>query len=318
VLFTLLKLYSRFIIHLYCRKIVVNKPEMLNVKGPLLLAANHPNSFLDGIIMATILKQDLYSLARGDAFKKHSHSKLLKRFKLLPVYRTSEGVENLGHNYTTFEACRDVFKEGGIVIIFSEGRCINEWHLRPLKKGTARLAVRSWLQGMDVPVIPVGFNYNAFRTFGKNVFINFGEPLDEEEILKHRSDGKLMLSFNEQLESQLRHLVYEIDKDDLARQKKLLSVPVPLWKKILLTVPAILGFVLHAPFYFAGKALTKTYFDNDHFDSALASMLMLSYPVYVLLLFLIAGVVFSWWIALVLVPIIIFSAYAALQLKPQI
>jgi 1-acyl-sn-glycerol-3-phosphate acyltransferase len=181
--FQLLKLYARLAIKIYCRRIIINKPEYLKAKGPLLFAANHPNSFLDGVILTTLLKDDLYSLARGDAFKSRKFRGILKWLRQLPVYRTSEGKENLHHNYSTFEACHGVFSKNGLVLIFSEGRCINEWHLRPLKKGTARLAITSWEKGIDLTVVPVGFNYNTFRNFGKNVFINFGEPLKKELIL---------------------------------------------------------------------------------------------------------------------------------------
>jgi 1-acyl-sn-glycerol-3-phosphate acyltransferase len=70
VLYSLLKLYARFAIKVYCTRIVINKPEVLKSKGPLLFASNHPNSFLDGMILTTLLDEPLYSLARGDAFKK--------------------------------------------------------------------------------------------------------------------------------------------------------------------------------------------------------------------------------------------------------
>jgi 1-acyl-sn-glycerol-3-phosphate acyltransferase len=111
VLFQLVKLYARLCIKIYCRKIIINKPGYLKAKGPLLFAANHPNSFLDGVILTTLLEENLYSLARGDAFKKPWHKKILLWLHQLPVYRTSEGVENLEHNYTTFEACQEVFKK---------------------------------------------------------------------------------------------------------------------------------------------------------------------------------------------------------------
>ena len=35
--------------------------------------------------------------------------------------QTSEGVENLEHNYTTFAVCQQAFEQGAIVLIFSEG-----------------------------------------------------------------------------------------------------------------------------------------------------------------------------------------------------
>ena len=138
---------------------------MLRKEGPLIIASNHPNSFLDAIILATLFKSPVYSLARGDAFAGKMITKILNSFNMLPVYRVSEGVENLEQNYTTFEACQDIFKKNGIILIFSEGRCINEWHLRPLKKGTARLALAAWQQNIPLEVLPLGINYSKFRKF---------------------------------------------------------------------------------------------------------------------------------------------------------
>ncbi len=283
----------------------------------MLLAANHPNSWLDGVILSTLFEENIYSLARGDAFKKRWHAKFLKKIHQFPVYRTSEGVENLEHNYTTFAACQEVFASGGIVLIFSEGRCMNEWKLRPLKKGTARLAISTWQKKIKLTVMPVGLNYNQFRNFGKNVFINFGEPLNKGEILQHQSDGKLLLSFNEQLEEQLKRLVYNIGKDDVEKQRKLLTVPSPLWKQVVLAVPALIGFLVHAPAYFAARGLTKKIFDNDHFDSAVASMVVLFYPFYLLLVFLIIHHYFNWKPALITILLMPFTAWAAVQLKKQ-
>jgi 1-acyl-sn-glycerol-3-phosphate acyltransferase len=318
VLVQLLKFYARLAVRIYCRKIVINHPEMLKARGPLLLAANHPNSFLDGIILTTLFRENIYSLARGDAFRKPWHERLLRKIQLLPVYRTSEGVENLEHNYTTFESCHQVFSRGGIVLIFSEGRCMNEWKLRPLKKGTARLAISSWMKGIDLEVVPVGFNYNPFRNFGKNVFINFGRPLNKESIMEHHSDGKLLLAFNAQLKDQLEKLVYDIDPGNLELQEQMLTVPLPLLKKLVLLVPAAVGFLIHAPFYFLGKALTKIFFDNDHFDSALASMLMLAYPLYLIGVFIIMNMVAGWRMAVVAVLLSPFLAWAAVQVKKQV
>ena len=163
MLYSILKIWVRFAAVIFCRKIIINHPERLKMDGPLLLAANHPNSFLDAIILDILFKKPIWSLARGDVFKKPVIIKLLTQVKILPVYRTSEGVENLDSNYTTFEACKNIFRNKGAVLMFSEGKCINEWHLRPLKKGTARLAISSWQEGIDVKVLPVGINYSSFR-----------------------------------------------------------------------------------------------------------------------------------------------------------
>lgn len=301
----------------YCRKIVINKPEYLKLNGPVLFAANHPNSFLDGIIMTTLMEQQLYSLARGDAFSRKAVGNILRRLFLLPVYRTTEGKENLSHNYTTFEACQQVFAANGIVLIFSEGGSANEWHLRPLRKGTARLATSTWEKSIDLTVIPLGLNYSAFRRFGKNVHINFGEPLHKQLIEEQDTPGKRLLAFNEQLESQLRQLVYEIEPGDQAQLKKLLYVPQPLFKKVILAIPAVAGAMLHLPLYLSVKVIARL-FSNDHYDSLVVSLLMIEYPFYLLVAALLCVYLFGWLTAVIVVLAMPFCAWAYVQLKRQI
>ncbi|RYD68815.1 MAG: glycerol acyltransferase, partial [Sphingobacteriales bacterium] len=125
MLYQLLKIPAALGFWLYCRHLKLNNKAPLKYNGPLIIACNHPNSFLDAIIISALFKRPVYSLARGDVFKKSWAAKLLRSLKMLPVYRTSEGVENMEHNYSTFDACKEIFKKNGIVLIFSEGRCIN-------------------------------------------------------------------------------------------------------------------------------------------------------------------------------------------------
>lgn len=313
--FWILKAYARLAIKLYCRKIIINDPELLRATGPLLIAANHPNSFLDGIILTTLFQKPIYTLARGDAFQQKGWAKLLRAIHLLPVYRTSEGVKNLSHNYTTFAACEGVFAQGGIVMIFSEGRCINEWRLRPLKKGTARLAISAWEKGLDVPVLPLGFNYSPFRVWGKTVHLNFGTPLHKAEIIKEDTEGKQLLAFNAQLEKGLQQAVYEIDASDKATLKKTFFISSSSFKLFILSIPALAGWGLHAPLYYAARAVADVYFDNDHYDSVVVSLLMLAYPLYLLLLILLTGFFFGWVAALGVFILSPFSAWACLQWK---
>src|SRR5437868_14789066 len=109
MLYSLLKIPASFAFWIYCRRLSVNNKTMFQSEGPLLIAANHPNSFFDAIILATLFKRPIYSLARGDAFANNFFSKLLKSLNMFPVYRISEGVENLEHNYGTFRQCEDLF-----------------------------------------------------------------------------------------------------------------------------------------------------------------------------------------------------------------
>lgn len=311
--FLLLKWYARLCLRIYCRRIVINKPEYLDIKGPVLFAANHPNSFLDGIILTTLLEETLYSLARGDAFTPRWNG-WLRRMHLLPVYRTSEGAANLAHNYTTFSDCHGVFEKGGAVLIFSEGRCLNEWHLRPLLKGTARLATSTWQKGASLKVVPLGFNYSSFKKFGKVVHLNFGTPLQPVPIMAAEGDGARLGLFNQQLQEQLQQLVYEIDPADKATLKQRFEKPVPAALKVVLALPAALGWLLHAPLYVAAKKGAAR-FDKEHYDSIIMALLMFLYPFYLLLMLLVAAQFLGWHAAwLLLLP---FCAWACVQLQPQ-
>ena len=260
---------------------------MLRKEGSLIIASNHPNSFLDAIILATLFKSPVYSLARGDAFAGKMITKILTSFNMLPVYRVSEGVENLEQNYATFEACQDIFKKNGIVLIFSEGRCINEWHLRPLKKGTARLALAAWQQNIPLEVLPLGINYSNFRKFGKNIFLNFGNVITKEKINADFNSGIAINEFNENLKQQLLNLVFEIDKNDKEKIKKYFYIHQSLLKKILLFIPSLTGYIFHFPLYYLIHLLIKNK-AQDHYDSIMTGLLFFIYPVYVLIFTLLA------------------------------
>lgn len=285
-MYSILKLYARLALRLYCRRIVINQPRHLAAEGPLLLAANHPNSFLDGIILTTLFDHQVHSLARGDAFQHPIINKLLRRMRLLPVYRTSEGIHNLGHNYTTFDACQRTFEQHGIVLIFSEGRCENEWHLRPLKKGTARLATTAWQKGLPLRVLPVAFNYSSFKRFGKTLHLHFGEVINHHHIDPEASEARQLLDFNALLYGQLKSLVYEIKDGDHQKVRATFKPPIPGTYYLIYALPGLVGWLAHAALYYPIKLFTDVRFaKSGHYDSVLHSLLLIAYPFYLLLLF---------------------------------
>lgn len=290
---------------------------MLSEQGPLLIAANHPNSFLDAIVLDSIFKKPIYSLARGDAFAGKIVSKILASLNMFPVYRVSEGVENLGHNYTTFDACKKLFQQNKIVLIFCEGKCVNEWHLRPLKKGTARLALNAWENNIPLKVLPLGINYSSFQFYGKNIALNFGNFISQKDLHKDEPEGKLIKEFNENLQSQLEKLVYEIDADDKEKLKKHFYVKQSFLKKIILFIPAIIGFIINAPLYFAIHLIIRNR-GKDHYDSIMTGLLFFLFPLYVLIITLIIFFLTKSAYSFLLLPLLPFTLWSYLQLKRQI
>lgn len=285
--------------------------------GPLLIAANHPNSFLDAIILASIFKEPIYSLARGDAFAGKWINKILGSLNMLPVYRASEGVGNIENNYTTFDACHKLFQQNKIVLIFSEGRCINEWHLRPLKNGTARIALRAWEDNIPLIVLPLGINYSSFRFYGKNMILNFGNIIIKKEVDEDLSQAIPFKKFNKILQSQLKKLVYEIDAGDTEKQKEYFYIKQSFIKKIILFLPTIIGFVLNVPLYFVIHLIIKDR-AKDHYDSIMTGLLFLLFPLYVFTITLIFFFITKNGYAFLLLALMPFTVWSYLQLKKQI
>lgn len=279
MLYSILKRLTRLLLPLYARRIRVNRPDCLGWEGPLLLACNHPNSFLDSVLLDTLFDRPIWSLARGDAFRNKWVARVLNSLRILPVYRTSEGPENLHINYRTFEACRLLFEKNGIVTIYSEAKCTNEWRLRPLRKGTARLAIQAWTAGIPLRVLPVSLNYSSYYRYGKNLIIEFGEVIESTDIPWQEPEGKRHQAFNEKLERSLRKGVIELDRSDGDGRRRRFHVPISAATKAVSFLPAMVGWVLHAPLYFPLRtlvAITSRY--NDHFDSILAGLLLLLAP----------------------------------------
>ncbi len=269
MIYYILRAYCKYTLYFFSRKISVEGLQNLPTKGAVLLASNHPNSFLDAIILNTVIKRPLWSLARGDAFKKPWVHNMLTKFYMMPVYRGSEGRENLLKNDATFETCQKLFADEGQVLIFSEGLCTNQSALLPLKKGTARLAQQVWQTDQELVVMPVGLSYNNYKTFGKNIKIHFGTPILKSDFNNLDQDGFFTKSFNETLATQLSHLAFQ-------------NLAPTSWKDNPLVY---IGIVLHFPVYYLISILAQKKTKGTVFyDSVFFVLMLICIPIYWILL----------------------------------
>ncbi len=205
------------------------------------------------------------------------------------------------------------------ILIFSEGICKNEWNLRSLKKGTARLAIQAWENGIPLRVIPVGINYSSFRLFGKNVHLNFGKSITQLEVPPQSSDGLRNQLFNQLLQASLQQLVYEIPSSDHQLLEDKLGSGVSILVKKLLFLPAQLGRIIHFPLYTLIYRFTIRKFGNTgHCDSVVSALLLLSYPFYLALVYVLlvlAGA--SLTISLITALSFPLLAWCHVKIKPQ-
>jgi 1-acyl-sn-glycerol-3-phosphate acyltransferase len=213
MLYLFLKYTMRLVLPVYYRKISLEGIKNIPPTGPVLLACSHPNSFLDAILIGTYSPRPLHFLTRSDVFNARWKQWILSKMNMVPIYRMRDGLENLDKNQETFEKCREVLRANGTILIFSEGLCIQEMRLRPLKKGTARIAMDFAQSGGTISIVAVGLNYLHPMQFRKEVYIGFAAPFDAAQFLPgyQESQAKGILAFNKKLEATLREEVIHIE-----------------------------------------------------------------------------------------------------------
>lgn len=317
MIYYLVKYWVLWSSRLFFGRIVVTPPSLLQEKGPAILACNHPNSFLDAIILACRMDHPIHFLARGDAFEKPWVKRFFAALRMIPIFRLSEGKDQLSKNDKTFHMCREVLAQKGIVLIFSEGLCRHEWTLRPLKKGTSRIATACWDDpeiGDALRVIPIGFNYSSFRGSGKSVFIDAGKPFGREVLHGESQLAKKHLLFNNHLAKALQPVIH--DQQAIIRRTRLKQLPTVAY--VALIPLAIAGIALNGLLYLGLRRLTHRLTAHSVFyDSVLFGTLLLTYPLYLMLLTAFAASLFSWPIAFGLAALSLLGGRAAFMLRSR-
>jgi 1-acyl-sn-glycerol-3-phosphate acyltransferase len=242
---------------------------------PTLLVANHPDSFLDAVIIAMACKGPIHFLARGDVFTKPWHRRLLRLLNMYPVYRIREGRAHVHLNRTTFRYSHEVLANNGTLLIFIEGICLNTHELQPFKKGAARIA----LEARDLPgccYLPVGVAYSSFNRIGKAATVIFGEPIFREQIFVGDQEQTNLARFNRILFPKLEACI-QIPSANLT------STP-STFLQFFYWVSRVLHFPFYVPLRSKIESLTR---GTVFYDSVLFAALLFLYPIYLLLIWLI-------------------------------
>ncbi len=274
-----------FALWLYCKRFAIYNRSLLSIEQPTILGCNHPNSFLDAMIVGAKMKKRVHFITRSDVFKKAWVRSILRSVNMIPIYRIRDGKDNLGKNDHTFEECRQILQRGEHVLIFVEGFCQHQTTLQlPLKKGAPRMFIQAVEDGLDIRFLPVWLRYNSFTKFPKEVDINFGTPFGKEILNGAVENSAKMLAINTENANQLQQL------SEIENPK-----PATLSKTILL-LPSMLGLVTHILFYYPLQKLASKLQGDIHYDSILFCLLAFLYPFYLLLIGLLVGLLCGlWW-----------------------
>lgn len=276
MLYRILLFLIRIALKIFCVSIKVYNKTALHQKGPLLIVANHPDSFFDALIIAAKCKYPVSFLARGDVFTKSWHNFLLRALNMMPVYRQREGKEHLHKNQNSFDASVDVLKNGGILLIFIEGTCLNKNEIQPFKKGAARILQQAVAADVTPAVLPAVITYNGFKHFGKKIFLMLGTT-----VLATQFFNKNALTENAAMERNNfnNHVMQEM----ISHFKE---PPSKKYKRPIYLFPIVgVAWFWHAPLYLMIKTFVAHKTKGTVFyDSVLFAVLLFAYPIYLILL----------------------------------
>lgn len=212
MLYRFLRPITRFFLKAYFRKIFIDGITNIPADGPVILVSNHPTAFMEPCLLACFLPRELYFLVRADLFKKPILSKILYGTNQLPIYRFRDGIKELRNSHTIINRTIDNVAKGNALLIFPEASTTEVRHLRPIKKGAARMALDTLklYPETKLKIIPIGLNYSSPNRFRSIVSIKIGKaivpslPSDEKQIPKEIH--KLTKEIQEGLEAQVLHL----------------------------------------------------------------------------------------------------------------
>lgn len=258
--------------------IKVHNKKALQQKGPLLIVANHPDSFFDALVIAANCKYPISFLARGDVFTKPWHNFLLRALNMMPVYRQREGKEHLHKNQNSFDASVQILQNGGTVLIFIEGTCLNKNEIQPFKKGAARILQQAVAAGVTPAVLPAVITYNGFKHFGKKIFLMIGSTVPATQFFNKNAVAENAAIERNNFNNHVMEEMVALFKEP----------PSKKYKRPLYLFPIIgIAWFWHAPLYlmiktFAAHKTKGTVF----YDSVLFAVLLFAYPLYLILLFM--------------------------------
>jgi glycerol-3-phosphate O-acyltransferase / dihydroxyacetone phosphate acyltransferase len=154
-------------------------------QGPVIFVANHPNSVMDPLVLATRLDRSIHFLARSGLFAGRLANAAMSAGGAIPVYRAQDG--STAGNDAMFEAVYRLLAGGGCLGIFPEGHNAEERAVGAIRTGAARIALgaekgNAWSLGLHI--VPVGLNYEDRDRFTSRVLVRFGDPI---EVALYRS-----------------------------------------------------------------------------------------------------------------------------------
>jgi glycerol-3-phosphate O-acyltransferase / dihydroxyacetone phosphate acyltransferase len=221
-LYRIVRWLVQLLVGFYFSRIELFHSERVPDRGPVLFASNHPNSLADAFIVGTSVPRKVHFVATVQLFRFKPLKWFLLKCGLIPINRVKDDPRAMRSVLDTFEACYAVLEQGEAIGIFPEGITHDDPQLKPIKTGTARMALdleQRHRGELGLHIVPVGLNFSAKDIYRSDVLVHFGEPIRVADFLEgyeaHRKECIQKLSGR--IEEQLQSLIVHVSKLDQVR-----------------------------------------------------------------------------------------------------
>ena len=215
----LLKVVERIAFSAYYRKVVVRGRENIPYGNPIIFTPNHQNALMDALAVLNTCGLNTVFMARADIFRNKRQADILTFLKILPIYRQRDGTEELSKNNDIFDLALTILENKESVCLMPEGNHHHQRRLRPLVKGSFRIAFHAqekFGDTLSVKIMPVGIDYDHYQNIHKDILINYGQAIDVKEFMDQyrENPARAINALKDRLSEELKLLMIHIKNEE--------------------------------------------------------------------------------------------------------
>lgn len=217
--YLLLKYTQIIAFNAFYRKIQVIGRKNIPYGNPIIFTPNHQNALMDALVVLNTCGMNVVFMARADIFRKKRQADILTFLKILPIYRMRDGTEELSKNTEIFKLAQTVLEDKNPVCLMPEGNHYHQRRLRPLVKGSFRIAFNAqekFGDTMNVKIVPVGIDYMHYQNIHQDLLINYGQPIDVSDFMdQYRENPPRAINIlKDRLSEELKKVMIHISNEE--------------------------------------------------------------------------------------------------------
>jgi 1-acyl-sn-glycerol-3-phosphate acyltransferase len=220
-------------LHWYYRSLITSNLERIPRQGPVFLAANHPNSLTDAMVVGWASPRRVRFTAKATLFGNPLAAAFLRAVGVVPLRRAADEkaraeqtaesvVPDAARNAASFSAVADALADDACIVVFPEGKTHDEPYMAPLRTGLARMALmaRDERGVRGIRIVPIGLLFERKSEPRTRILLQTGEPIDLDSI---GSGPSTVATLTELIDQRLRAVTLNFESRADAERIQLLG-----------------------------------------------------------------------------------------------